>query len=85
MQKVAELGCIVCRIYLGYRDSPAEIHHLLDGAGMGQRSSNYEVLPLCTGHHRTGGYGVAVHAGIREWEKNFDTERNLLEIVKGMI
>ena len=46
MGAVAALGCVVCR-NLGFVDSPAEIHHVRTGQGMGQRASNYEVIPLC--------------------------------------
>lgn len=36
MQRVAELGCILCR-HLGYGQTPAEIHHLKEECGAGQR------------------------------------------------
>jgi hypothetical protein len=36
------------------------------------------VIPLCHAHHRTGGHGVAVHAGRRTWEDKFGTEDELL-------
>ena len=45
---------------------------------MGKRASNYDVIPLCHRHHRTGGYGVAVHEGRRIWEANFGSEQKLL-------
>ena len=45
MDKVAQLGCIVC-CNLGYDDTPAEIHHIGNGT-MSKRASNYEVIPLC--------------------------------------
>ena len=80
LQKIAELGCIVCR-NIGFDDSPAEIHHLRSGCGIGQRSAHQRAIPLCPPHHRTGGYGVAIHAGQREWEKKFGSEENLLEQV----
>ena len=46
LSKVASVGCIVCRMQ-GNEESPAEIHHVRTGQGMGQRASNYEVIPLC--------------------------------------
>ena len=80
LQKVAELGCVVCRnIGVGY--SPAEIHHLRKDCGTGQRSSHKRSIPLCPQHHRNGGYGVAIHAGQRKWEENYGTEESLLEQV----
>ena len=30
-------------------------------------------------HHRLGGYGFAVHAGRKEFERKFGTEHELLE------
>lgn len=80
LSRVAALGCIVCR-NLGYGETPAEIHHIRTGQGVAQRASNYSSIPLCHPHHRTGGHGVAVHAGKQTWEKNFGTELELLEQV----
>lgn len=83
MNKVAALGCIVCR-NLGFGETPAEIHHIGNGT-MGKRASNHEVIGLCPAHHRTGGYGVAVHAGRKAWESNFGTERELLQLVNSLL
>lgn len=84
LSKVAEIGCIVC-LNENYGQSPAEIHHIRSGQGMAQRASNYEVIPLCPIHHRNGGHGVAVHAGIETWQERFGTEVELLEQVKEML
>jgi len=78
LAKVAELGCIICK-------SPAEIHHPRKGAGMGQKSSHFDAIPLCHVHHRTGGHGIALHAGQKTFEANFGTEMELLERVKAML
>lgn len=78
---VAAMGCIVCR-NLGYENTPSEIHHLRTGQGAGQRASNQTVIPLCPQHHRLGGYGVAIHAGQRQWEKLYGTEIKLLAQVR---
>lgn len=67
MGKVAELGCCIC-------SQAAEIHHQLSGEGMGQRASNYKIMPLCPSHHRNGGYKVAIHAGIKAWEELYGSE-----------
>ena len=77
LNKVAELGCIVCRNE-GFLDSPAEIHHIGNGA-TSKKSSHYESIPLCHCHHRTGGHGLAVHAGKKTWEAKFGTEKELLK------
>jgi len=77
--KVAQLGCIVCS-NIGYEDSPAEIHHIRANAGAGQKSK--DVIPLCHIHHRTGGYGLAFHAGKEAFESVYGTELELLQQVK---
>lgn len=84
LDRLARLGCIVCR-GLGYDDSPAEIHHPRALAGMGQRSSHFDAIPLCPSHHRTGGYGIALHAGQKAWESQFGTELELLEKVRALL
>ena len=81
LDRVASLGCIVCR-NLGHGETPAHVHHIRTGKGMGQRASNYETIPLCPTHHQQGGHGVAIHAGQKTWEANFGTELELLEQVK---
>ena len=83
MQRVADIGCIVCLNEFG-EASPAEVHHIGSGT-MGKRASNYETIPLCPAHHRLGGYGVAVHAGRKEWEKRYGTEKELMEQVRGIL
>lgn len=77
LSRVAGLGCIVCRnLKLG--ETPAEIHHIRTGQGVGLRADNFKVIPLCSIHHRQGGYGIAIHAGRQSWENNFGTETELL-------
>ena len=80
LSDVASLGCIVCR-NLGLGESPAEIHHIRTGQGTAQRADHKKTLPLCPPHHRTGGHGIAIHAGQKTWEKNYGTETELLEQV----
>jgi len=81
--KVAEIGCIVCLNNM-FEGTPAEIHHIGNGT-MGKRGDNSKVIGLCHIHHRTGGYGIAVHAGKNEWEDNHGTELELLEQVRGLL
>jgi len=81
MALVASLGCVACRSENG-AIAFAEIHHIRDGAGAGQRSAHTDVIPLCPKHHRIGGFGVAFHAGPKIWQEIYGTERELLEQVK---
>lgn len=69
--KVASLGCLICR-------RPPELHHPRFVAGAGQRASDWLVIPLCSEHHRTGGHGVALHAGQKTFERIYGTEADLL-------
>ena len=78
ISKVIYGGCIACKLN-GIEDSQAEYHHIGNGT-MGKRASNYEGIALCPIHHRTGGYGVAVHAGRKAFEEVFGTEQELLQI-----
>jgi hypothetical protein len=39
------------------------------GAGMALKASAFDTMSLCPQHHRTGGFGVAIHAGQRTWEQ----------------
>lgn len=79
-----QIGCIVCRKVHDVWTEP-EMHHIRDGQGMGQRADDEEAIPLCHPHHRTGGYGVAYHAGRRAWEREYGTERELLAEVDEIV
>lgn len=76
LNKISSMGCIVC-VNLNLGETPAEIHHIGNGT-MAKRASNYEAIPLCHFHHRTGNSGEAVHAGRKSFEENFGTEQELL-------
>lgn len=84
LERMAALGCIVCRRQ-GYGKTPAEIHHLRANQGMGQRASDFEAIPLCPQHHRLGGHGVAYHAGRQAFEARYGTERELLDVVRVLL
>jgi len=75
LNKVGELTCIVC-ILQNLGDTPAAIHHI---NGKTKPGAHFLVIPLCSLHHQNGGYGVALHAGKKEFERKFGTESYLLE------
>ena len=83
LSRVAALGCVLCR-RLGYRDTPAEIHHPRTGQGMSQRASHFETIGLCYPHHQ-GDEGV--HGlGRRAFEARYGcTERELLAEVRELL
>ena len=85
LSRVAELGCIPC-LNMNYETPQVEIHHCRTGAGMGQRSKHIGgTVGMCVKHHRTGGYGVAIHAGQKEFERIHGTEAELLAQVDRLL
>ena len=83
MDKVSQLGCIVC-YKKGFRFVPAEIHHT---EGKTKEDSHFKVLPLCYEHHR-GGRGeepISRHPWKRRFEKEYGTEKELLELVEELL
>lgn len=73
LSALAEEGCALCR-WLGLGISPAEIHHIRTGKGVGARASHYETIPLCYEHHRgqTGIHGLG--------RKRFEREYGVTEL-----
>lgn len=72
MGRVAGLGCILCR-HLELGETPAEVHHIRDGAGAGRKNSDFLAVPLCPEHHRgssglhgLGTKGFATRYGLSE-------------------
>lgn len=83
MQRVAEIGCVLC-LQLGYGATPAEVHHIRTGVGAGRRAPDTETLPLCPEHHRgnTGLHGM----GRKAFEIHYKfTEFELLEEVRRIL
>jgi hypothetical protein len=77
-EKLFQIGCIVCR-NLGFGYSAPHIHHIRHGAGMARKSHWSLAIPLCPNHHQNGGYGIALHAGQKTFEKKYGTESKLLQ------
>jgi hypothetical protein len=81
MALVAQLPCVVC-VKTGLGESKAEVHHILKS---GKRIDDYNVIALCTAHHR-GGMNtdeiVSRHPWKREFEKRYGTESELLELTR---
>ena len=57
--KVAALGCVLCDS-LGHADTPATLHHVREGQGLGQRAVDWLVIPLCKEHHQG---DTGIHGG----------------------
>jgi len=84
MDKVSQLGCIVCKNQ-GNDFVPCDIHHI---EGKTKESAHFNVLPLCYRHHREGtfnGLWVSRHPWKKEFERRYGTELELLEQVKEIL
>ena len=79
MDKVQQLGCIVCA-NRGFPDVPAEIHHT---RGKTVKDAHLYVIPLCPSHHRYGGHTepISRHPYKKRFEDAYGTEAELLECV----
>ena len=75
LNKIAELGCILCSEVLGIEGSAAELHHV---RRYGAKRATSDLLPLCPEHHR-GNNGI--HGlGRKSFEAKYGvTEEELLE------
>ena len=69
-RRVAEAGCELCR-------SPANLHHLRTGVGMGQKSDDWSIIPLCHYPHQSGPMGEAGPAGTRAGQSIHGTEAEI--------
>jgi hypothetical protein len=66
LDRVARLGCILCRAAFGVKDSPAEIHHI---RRFGGKRASSPVIPLCPEHHRgnSGVHGLGAKGFEAKW------------------
>lgn len=69
MDRVAQLGCILCRLLEMEQQSKTDLHHIREGQGMAQRASNWLVIPLC-------------HDGCHQGRNGIHGDRSLLRIAK---
>lgn len=58
MDRVAELGCILCKKIGAQQFSKTDLHHIREGQGMAQRASNWLVVPLCHDSCHQGPLGI---------------------------
>ena len=64
LNKIAELGCILCSEVYGFEGTPAELHHV---RRYGNVRSASRVLALCPEHHRNGNDSLH-RMGVNAWE-----------------
>lgn len=82
LDKLVSLGCYCCRTE-GI-ESPALVHHIREGMGMGQRADHIGgTIPLCYAHHQSGENGaLAFHRSPRMWREKYGSEK---EIAQGFL
>lgn len=84
MDRVRDLGCIVCRLFHGAQ-SPAEIHHL---DGKTKPGAHFKTIGLCVPHHRGGSNSdqcVSRHPWKGRFEQRYLPEYKLLEKTQELV
>ena len=76
LKKTSELGCLICLMQCN-PFVPCELHHIRDMTGMGTRSSDFEVIPLCVNHHRIG--PESFHENSKGFSKKWGSQKELLQ------
>lgn len=78
LNKLATLGCYCCQTE-GI-ETPAMIHHIREGMGMGQRAKHIGgTIPLCEGHHQ-GNFDntkLAFHRSPKKWREKYGSEKDI--------
>jgi hypothetical protein len=67
LNKIAELGCILCSEVLGFEGSQAELHHV---RRYGAKRATSPILPLCPIHHRLGNDSLHL-LGVKNFERKW--------------
>lgn len=87
LDAIANLGCIVCRLYLSVF-TPPEIHHI-DGSR--KPGCHFKTIPLCCNHHRipstySNPLWISLHGnGRKAFAREYDTELALLEKCRDLV
>ena len=84
-ERVAALGCIACLID-GNPGTPAELHHIRETAGGGQKALDSDVISVCPAHHRGTDHPrtPSIHLDRLAFISRYGTESELLARVRAM-
>lgn len=89
MMRVKQMPCIVCQNLVLSQTSNTDVHHIKrDPAtgqklGASQKSSDFDVIPLCSGTHHWNGVNVGM--GSKVFERDFGNELDLLRQVNAIL
>lgn len=83
MAAAVDFGCVACFVQ-GTPGTPAEIHHIREGFGRGQRADHQQSIPLCPAHHRGSMHPhvPSIHRDKLKFIEAFGTESDLLQLVR---
>ena len=83
--RVAALGCIACLID-GNPGTPAELHHIRETAGGGQKALDSDVISVCPAHHRGTDHPrtPSIHLDRLAFIERYGSETELLARVRAM-
>ena len=84
-ERVAALGCIACLID-GNPGTPAELHHIRETAGGGQKALDSDVISVCPAHHRGTMHPAvpSIHLDRLTFIARYGSETELLARVRAM-
>ena len=84
-ERVAALGCIACLID-GNPGTPAELHHIRETAGGGQKALDTDIVPLCVFHHKGDDHPrtPSIHLDRLACISRYGTETELLARVRAI-
>jgi hypothetical protein len=84
-ERVAALGCIACLID-GNPGTPAELHHIRETAGGGQKALDTDIVPLCVFHHKGDDHPrtPSIHLDRLAFIARYGSEIELLARVRAM-
>jgi len=85
-ERVAALGCIACLID-GNPGTPAELHHIRETAGGGQKAPDSDVISVCPAHHRGTDHPrtPSIHLDRLAFIERYGSETKLLARVRAMM
>lgn len=76
MDRIKEMGCIVCWLTWYIKSVTCEIHHIVRG---NKRLGHWFSIPICTPHHRIPGEGLwtSIANGRKAFERVHGSEMDL--------
>ena len=87
MARVAQLPCVICVQHGYHQTSRTTVHHVICGRFSTHKSSDFDTIPLCEGHHQ-GMFDTsktAIHRGKQTWVELYGPDTDYLPVVADML